>query len=340
MNAPAKNFRSKLIFAVFVFSSFCGWKAAASDCSSVDVRRLLSPALKPLFAIPRNQGMYGLCFADVAADLLSFRFNTPISGFELGIAHSASVSGVGSFFRQAIGQTEGGINNGGNVADAISIAQNRGFLCREDDIPTQDKTDVDEVKILQMIQSRQLAIDDATLKDDPRAAYNFGIIRAKYPKLSVDQVREVINQKIAGSVSEIFQALDAKACRANPISFRQALRVNEIDSNSRRSSDLISAIDMVLNSGRPLAMEYRKNMFLNPDRTGGFVGQIEDDHVSTIIGRGSVGGQCMYLIRNSWGFNQCSGFKSGTHCNDLDGTFMISADDLRAAAMRVEYIEN
>lgn len=117
---------------------------SASNCSTVDLRKKLSPL--------RNQGNTGWCFAYAASDLLTAKLGKEISA--VSVAINFKTDSILSFFDRLKGNSA---FRSGTISSAILASRDK--LCLESELPS-DLANIDLEKSFKNIKTNHLSMDD------------------------------------------------------------------------------------------------------------------------------------------------------------------------------------
>lgn len=309
--------------------------ARADECETLDVRRGLNAEMKAFFSTPRNQNDIGWCFAYAAADLLSHRYQKPVSAFHVGLTYHHNVTGLGSWVREIFGSKQSGLNEGGHVGDAISVMTRHGGVCLEGDVSSQpgryggfQKPLLAAKKFMDHPAQALSPLEELELKE---------FLRARYPNVDPSVSVAFLTARRGTPADKVLLELTEKTCAKNAFTISNKLRLTFQPKS--QEMPLVPMVNYALKRRTPVAISYRYDAFVRPDLVQGGVLGFFQEHVSVIIGRKKVGDQCMYVVRNSWG-QSCTEYREGVPCDREQGTFMMSARDLERYGSTIEYFRN
>lgn len=339
----------KLVAGLILTLSFLGslsFAASADDCSSVDVRETMNPALQKRFYAPYDQGQIGWCFGYAAADVLSQAVGEPVSAVHLSSRYASTVTGIGRFARNIfMGKTA--VAEGGFIEGAINEMQKLGHYCEDGAVTSKGTVLISRKKgIYEFGYALGTGFLMSYLKD-----YREGIctgdcndfldplIQAYFPHQDVQAVKDYITKNKDQSLDRLVFALFDQACGEGRKDITSDLQViSYVNSISRSNNndfqqqqEASDHIDEGLNAKKVVGLEYDAKYVTG---VGGIFG---GGHASTIIGRKSIGGVCHYLVRNSWG-TTCA-YKDSIICEKSQGAYWVSKDTMNLMATKVLWIK-
>ena len=315
-------------------------------CTNVDLRSEMGPI--------RDQGDKGWCYANAAADLLSFKHRNELHGQQVSAAYTAL-----TYLRS----TYGSIGDGGYVSAAVLASEEYGLCPRtlEDKVEHQGLTKLTLKQRLDALKNFKIDWDEA-VKGDEAANKRFDARYAQYIKSKsiVAQIpRDSLFTILDNSTPRTFINEFAKnICKGQvrilsdkpQVVFDSKLMSNPIDisvpgwltglPNSTKvhigpiawnplsaNKDFVANIDGQLSKNNIVAIDYFADFlstdFLKHPHTarGGM-------HASVIVGRrwNDSAKSCDYLIRNSWG-SGCWSYTDRQNCEG--GNIWVPEDVLR-----------
>ena len=326
------------------------------SCSTRDFRKSLGPV--------RDQKHSGFCWAYSASDLISQKVGRVVSATDLATTfllspadrlrtsaypqvqsylrnnrrfftslkaardHEESWIGKGKArraMRMIDDEDHGFTSLGGDEGAAILLANLKGY-CAESRFPS----DPDDV-----IEMMKTAKHNVKLKKN----------------LSKECLKETSNDSTIGSLNAIGGAIVKayenevdKRCKHTalrpPVIPETLSFIEEIESGhySRRHKKklrekLFTAADDVVERGLAVSVTLDMKTLEHDSEWG------DDYHVVTIAGRKKIGGQCHYLLRNSYGNDACKMYKKRLRAKCEKGDLWIAQDDLRPAINSITYIK-
>lgn len=284
------------------------------ECATIDYRSKLPPV--------RHQGSEGWCYANAAADLLSFETGENISSVGLAIQYQLNKAAVdrkdptnsltARFFSNVgydWGTTHIKTNEGGTQYAGIEGSRDKG-LCRESDLPGRyELWDLGGNKTQTYSQYVYENLNDWNKKPNSERGRWTALapgsatcnatdsLRRFFPGIRENDFREVLRATLPSEDPVI--ALYKKAC-ANRVPFPK-VKTEVKEWTPKSPKGLIDYIDGQLQS-HPVGIGYNSKILKDPAAKGA------SNHASSIVGREFINGQCMYIIRNSW----------GTDCDEWD----------------------
>lgn len=341
-------------FAVFVLAVVCALSAQAApsrallkvpanfaalptSCHPVDYSAVMGPI--------RNQGGTTWCFAYAAADLISQRVGDFVSAVDIATQYylndPAALASVAEpalqdylrvypeFLRDVLWARQQSLTNtayrrfpGVSAADggfeqlAVLLANGRG-LCSEARLPSTNGYSGQMLKRLRhyvhtSLRNQRMSRDEAILRAN-----------AEWMQ-SVDRACERVKSPVPFIPVSGYWA-------ANLDEYRRYMSQGRLYPQDA-GRDLLGRLNYALNNGRVVAIGYDADLiadFGNDDEIAG--------HASVIVGRNLIGGQCHYLLRNSWGAS-CEGYRPGFKERCRAGHLWISEAELIKATFSVTFL--
>lgn len=317
-----------LLLAILAFGISLSSFADPFKCDRVDLRET-KPALKTYFENHRSQGDLDWCWAHAAADVLTYRVETPISASDLAFRALAERFPL-SFTEWLSGL--GTPNMTGFPEDAFQIAAKYG-VCSEEDSPSNDfpfspKFSPVSRAISEVLKIRELMAQGQAYPVFFEKATYTKAIQTIFPHLQVLEIFDIIQRTSERAPIETFDLLTRSNCS------HRRIEVPSFQFYDRTFGSIESKIQDLhrqISRQTPVIISAKMNMLFHTSSTG--------NHALTIFGRDFLDGKCQFLIRNTWELH-CNALKSSfqNHCNNHDGSFWISEDALAPALNRLYYI--
>ena len=108
----------------------------------------------------------------------------------------------------------------------------------------------------------------------------------------------------------------------------------EIDSMSTlfsSSLQILDKIDNLIDAGKPVGYGYNYDKLEGLGDGGA--------HMSSIVGRRFINGQCQYLVRNSWGKTACTKVVDEPDACSIKGHFWVNADDMVNSMRGISFVK-
>ncbi len=226
----------------------------ADECSDIDLR---SDVLGP----PRDQISFGWCYAMTAADLISHKLNTRVSGIDVAITN-VSEKGLREKLNSLLSNMQP--SEGGDTMTAIKRALNKG-LCSASDMPESEKGAIAAFKLLSDISELEEHQNNFRKTFPERIPGRHRCERNPVdyllPNLNLAQYAEIFKEV---SAPEIASTLRDTNCK-NKIRSSKGLKVERRIGLSKSSSrEIIKDLNSQLQNGKIVAIEYDPNFFLKP----------------------------------------------------------------------------
>jgi|GEM_PF-6518023 len=317
-----------LFSAALAFGMSPSLSADPFKCDRVDLRET-KPALKAYFQDHRSQGGLDWCWAHAAADVLTYRVEIPISASDLAFRALAERFPV-SFTEWLSGL--GTPNMTGYSEDAFEIAAKYG-VCSEEDSPSNDfpyspKFSPVSRAISEVLKIRELITQGQVSPDFFEKMTSIKAVQAIFPHLQFTEIFDIIQRTTEHSPVEAFDLLTRSNCAQRRI---EVPTFQFYDRTFGSVESKIQDLHKQISRQTPVIISAKINMLFQTSSNG--------NHALTIFGRDFLDGKCQFLIRNTWE-SQCSVLKSPlrNHCDNNDGSFWISEEDLALALNRLYYI--
>lgn len=323
-----------LLFS-FIFGALGASAADAQahmrSCSTVDLRAEMGPV--------RSQGDVGWCYANAAADLLSYRYREELKGKQVSAISVALEYNANLFFMDAWG--EGG-SSALAVLTYLKSTSRHNSLCLQtaDDLVMSRGLKASLGEKLEAFKKLKILFDDY-VKDRSRLqpfVEHWQMLRQSDSVLFTIP-KERLFQILAKSDKDSYpMMIKAELCK------NRSVTVDSDDVGVGGTShwlpfvsqnDVIDTINRQLNKRNILGVSYYASI-LNSAETPTKRGS---EHASVLIGRrwNKDAYRCEYLIRNSWG-PRCNGYNNkNIQCES--GNFWISETDLKRTLFSVTYLE-
>ncbi len=290
---------------IFILFSFNVFSVTVDDnCATIDHLRTDSK-MGRFWKTPRNQDGMGWCYAFPAADLVSEVINAPASAAYMSYKYNETAKWDFSWIWRYTGVPESAleIEEGGFTRDAVKNIQNAG-ACLESALPSESQHTIyahsalkqamqDLIELRKIIENKKLKrrefIDCVECRKKIQSQAG---LQNFFPNLKAEELYDVIQANSASSINSMIHSLSEKFCMASRKPFPSHRKV-QIHRRGLNSDDTTFAlIDRLLKQKKPVAFSTPLALIDNT-RPG--------QHAMTIIARQKRGGQCKYLVRNSWG---------------------------------------
>lgn len=307
------------------------------ECPTIDHRSRLPPV--------RHQGSPGWCYANAAADLLSFATGENISSVGLAIQYQLnkakvdrkdpSQSAIARFFSN-VGY-DWGISHikteeGGTLYAGVEGSKDVG-LCRESDLPgryelwdlgsgnkTQNYSQFVYENLNEWNKTPNAKRGKWTaLAPETNSCNSLDSLRRFFPGVRASDFREILG-KTRPSEDPVIH-LYKKACSNRVAIPPVEPEVKNWNQNERKR--LLEYLDAQLKD-HPVGVAYNAKILQDPKARG------PANHASSIVGRQFRNGQCEYLVRNSWG-SDCEDGEYSPEYKCEGGNIWIPADVVEKA---------
>jgi hypothetical protein len=296
--------------------------AACTDKDLTDPEYLKATgrgALVDHFKKPRHQDSVGWCGAFATADSLSFAVGEPVSALDVSLNEYAN--------------TEDGNKNlnelyGISVVSASNVAKKNGY-CPESVIPSDQtsSSNLGHYAIKNLMSSFQKIIDDFRSKGKPsnycidcstaKREYE-NVIKPSLPNVTTQMIQQVL-VKNNGNSLESMRDLMGLLCAGNRK--KPNIEVNYYTSNSLFNKKNTDAINNALDSDSMPSIVMSASNFTN---------STSEEHEMVVVGRRMEKGQCVYVVRNSWG-RGCYSYNSKiVSCDPEKGTISFTEEQINS----------
>jgi hypothetical protein len=289
-----------LILSLIVFNASAGVLnrttsvRSAANCTDVDLR--------PEFGAVRSQGNIGWCYANAAADLLSFEFREELHHQKASASYIAL-----TYNKLFFGKSK---SEGGFAALALTMAQFQGFCPQSDEdrvlgqgpqVPLKSKID----GLLYLKQNFDRT-GGASLESDLKIYFSQN--KSILTQVPLEDLRQLLEDSTEKDFTSHFADY---IC--GPHKFIPA-RKHFVDGMIKYmvmgiTEPIMDKVQERLDHHQPVIIDYFADLF----DADGAAKQDDSRHTSLIIGRrwNAKKNQCEVLIRNSWG-PRCNGYKAAS----------------------------
>lgn len=340
----------KILLAISVLISSLlfsqGALAQESACGDKDISAELGDV--------RTQGNMGWCFANTAADLLSFKFKKQWNNFQasaiwiaLGYNYKENSSDPGSYIFN---------DDGGDISYAISYASEFGYSCPRqlDNILVTGGFNLKLKQKLHTVEHIKKLFDKKNASAADLAEYTdyISLLRSSSSilgQLSDHQLTAALSLNINLAVVELAKQVCQPFQLPMSLDRHKDLRRyykkqtyyydDVLNAQVNTTPPLIDLLDRQLNSDNVVGVGYVGNLIdTNPNQAGG--------HASVIVGRRLRNNICQYKIRNSWGPG-CTEIVAGKKVSRYgkkvvecieDGHVWVTRSDLKATLLSITYL--
>lgn len=281
--------------------------ALAENCSPVDLASEMGPI--------RNQGDIGWCYANAAADLLSYRYRKELNGQSVSALYTALLFNKAVYEKTGISRfSPKTIEESGSVALSLQLAMRNGFCPRTKDnqfMSFGEKTSLE--KKLKIGLNLKRLYDQKKYSD---LKSQIAILRSKNSIISEIPDHRLYKILEASTAENFLKNIADELCEGEKFfpSTESDVDLLALPSLSPVKWPLFAKINHELSRRRPVAITYFASFFES------WASPLEqsDRHASVIVGRELRGEQCYYKIRNSWG-SGCTGYRNpdlkGVNCD-------------------------
>lgn len=331
-------------FFIFLLLSFTNTVAHA-NCFPQDLSAELGPV--------RSQGNIGWCYANTAADLISFKYKkkwrgTQASAIFIALGYNLKQNNLasGSYI----------FADGGDIRAAISYAHEVGYSCPRplDNIFILGGLNL-PVKQKLLAAEKLKSLYDNRLKSSQAWNEWRNFLYYLQNKKSIISLisEEALEKALAMELNLAVIQIAKEIC--HPYKDLMTISIPRSDIGRyfiedkeyyddilklrvMKKPNLMELIDRQITAGNVVGVDYEiKLIGKNPKDT--------DSHASVIVGREMKSGQCYYKIRNSWG-PECvikgengkdiPRYNSNVECTE--GHVWVKATDLKANLTSIAYI--
>ncbi len=364
-----------IFFLFFIYGSYANpvaslhtQKIPQSDCTNKDVVKEIiqnpyrseesKEELRKLFSSPRSQGDKDWCYAFTAADLLSAEIGISVSAMHMAALYNNreyNDPDVFTFIGRSIKEIlesfpdkEKELYEGGIIRNALEYAVQNGKICKQSDMPFNSNSGLN--KILSHIEATEFINHLNRIKNDiNNKTKSFEEACTELQNLFQNPIIEFsnfLNETISAeraahillseNLNTSFEKFIAESCGNNQIPVDHQLTVH-----SHRNIDLagnrlfFQKLNEIMDRGKLVGIKYNpnytnKNQHFNPS------------HASVIIARrwNSKKQICEFKIRDSREKNSCGLYKESIECDNEEGAFWISDEDLIKMTQKFTWIES
>lgn len=284
---------------------------AHDSCPVVDLRN------EVLGEVPSQEDQ-GLCYAFVAADLVSHRIGRRVSAIGIALTNIRErdwSERLNSLFREdKFGS--------GHVRSSLLRSRATGF-CPDEDLPATPRA-LAELRTIRGLEGKALTPIDPDGPFAPPPGLKSGLFLNLHMR--------TLNEILAGATTinhALFEA-QKKNCERRVILPAGLRPIRRLRSDSPGDTEgLVPQIDERLDKGDIVGIDYE--VFFDKRR-------LPDLHASTIVARRPLDGRCHYLIRNSWGKNSCHIVLPEYERKCEDGQVWVPADELGRHVRSINYL--
>ncbi len=287
-------------------------KLSSRECTKIDLRSDLGEV--------RDQGNVGWCFANSAADLVTYKLKKRISPVDMAINFYDKMPQMPRTDKLSSA-------SGGNVQGALSYSS-AGFC--EEDLIASENFQIDK-KCLSSAQPElsSIIIFMENLFDKNPMSLSYcqkNIITSLFKNISESDLNQVASLFQKTSLEKISLLKDLN-CKKRRIS------ANGIIMRGGYSNDDLIDIDEQLNNSNPISINYNAYFLLKESIQNQMY-----NHYSNIVGRRKAANSCQYLIRNSWG-KDCSIYPSPYNTQCENGNIWVDEDVLRQYIIGIYFLK-
>ena len=302
-----------------LFVSFGHAETSEANCQKM--------GLKAKFGPPRDQGNMGWCYANTAADLLSYHFREELNNKPVSAAYVALKFNY-NFWAQ-------NFMEGGFTYLALNEALKSG-LCPKtfDDDLMADGTKKTLKEKLKFILDLKDSLDAGNVEEVKKAILASNKAKSVLRTIPVYDLLTLLSlspkEKVLGNIAD-YMCADKRHKVIRP-AHKHFMTKYTLASRM----DLIDEINENLNQMNPVGIGYFADFFDSENAR-----KTEDSrHMSVIVDReyNKNTRMCEYLIRNSWG-KRCTGYKNPkikARCKD--GYVLVPEDILHEYIFSVTYL--
>lgn len=263
-------------------------------CAPVDLRQALGPN--------REQGNIGWCYAEVAADLLTYRFRSEMKGQRVSAGYIALTYNE-SFFQHP--------NFEGGFAEIATFQAQRQGFCPEAIEKKMENLGPQlpvKQKINQLINFKRNfdLTDGQSMESDLRHYYS--VNHSTLTSMPEQDLRGILANSTENNFVKNLADYECRSSRIYPKSMALPWFGSKYFSLGN-TTPLIWEIHRQLNKNNIIAASYYADFFDKDNAPSTKNGR----HVSVVVGRrwNQEKNSCEFLIRNSWG-SKCSSYKAAS----------------------------
>lgn len=270
-------------------------ETAKNRCVEADMRERLPPI--------RDQGVSGLCYAYVAADLVSFETGQEISALDIAWSYSDTT------FAKLRNSLIPNINiqglsiDGGRLNLALSSSKSNGF-CLEENLPSRNAINNILMTIEALERMRAESSNQRESIEGEGQGYNNGFSEAFCKEFhSIRQfmtninLNDIINSMNTISENELLKHLSDMSCNSRLYTPLLKFKTTNSLFGSPGRHRLMSKTHSILDDNKIMAIDFNDGFLYDPIR------DYESLHTALIVGRrwSDETNSCELLIRNSFG---------------------------------------
>lgn len=319
--------------------------AMAGDCSPKDMSAELGAV--------RSQGNIGWCYANTAADLISYKFRNKWNGVQasaifiaLGYNYKMNSSEAGSYIFTEGGDIRAAINYAAEFAYSCPRQLDNAFVLGGFNLQIKQKLHIAE-KLKSLFDKRLNSSE--SWKEYRDYIYDLQQKQSIISRISDEALENALRLDINLAVVEIAK----EVCKPFKDQMTMSIKKEDIgryfDSDTdyyddvlkirvNHKPDLIELIDRQISKENVVGVDYQIKLISKDLKD-------KDNHASVIVGREMRAGQCYYKIRNSWGpdceIEDEAGktiprYNKNVEC--VAGHVWVKAADLKANLSSIAYI--
>jgi hypothetical protein len=277
----------------------------ADNCGNVD------ESLRKAFGPPRSQGDIGWCYANAAADLLTYQFRDDLHGQRVSSSHIAL-----TFNKEIFGIFGGSESEGGMASFALNLSQFKGLCPQkiEDEVRYMGTQLPLKKRIQGLIYLKQNfdRTQGESLRSDLRKYYSQN--KSILTRMPLEDLRSILQNSSERNFVANFADYFCQGRKVVPQHKRLAMGMLKYASLNR-TEPLMDKLHDYLDQNKPVIIDYFADFFDadNAKMTNA------SRHTSIVVGRrwNQEKNQCEVLIRNSWG-KRCDGYAAPSLKNSCD----------------------
>ncbi len=322
-----------------------GAPLAEAYCSTEDMSAELGEV--------RSQGNIGWCYANTAADLISYKYRKQWNGFQasaifiaLGYNYKQNSSEPGSYI----------FTEGGDIRAAINYANEIGYSCPRplDNVFVLGGFNLEIKQKLYIAEKLKSLFDKRLTSSDGWKAwrdylYDLQQKKSIISRISEEDLEKALALELNLAVVEIAKGI----CQPYKDNMKISIQKSDIGryfsddteyyddvlkQRVMKKPDLMELIDRQITAKNVVGIDYEIKLISKDPKDS-------DSHASVIVGREMRAGQCYYKIRNSWGpecgFEDATGkviprYNAKVECSE--GHVWVKGTDLKANLSSIAYI--
>lgn len=316
-----------------------------ADCSNEDMSAELGPV--------RSQGNIGWCYANTAADLISYKYRKQWNGIQA----SAIFIALGYNYKQNSSEPGAYIfTEGGDIRAAINYANELGYSCPRplDNVFVLGGFNLEIKQKLHIAEKLKALFDKRTLSSKGWEEWRDYLWELQQKKSIISRIsEEALERALALDLNLAVVEIAKEVCSPYKEIMKISIQKSDIGryfsddteyyddflkQRIIRKPDLMELIDRQITAKNVVGIDYDMKLIGKDPKDS-------DSHASVIVGREMRAGQCYYKIRNSWGpecgFTDATGkfiprYNSRIECTE--GHVWVKAADLKANLSSIAYI--